>query len=814
MPRTSQKTIAAKPKTNTRLSKKPPLTPAQLKQVDAWWRASNYLSACQLYLLDNPLLKRPLAASDLKQTIVGHWGTVPGQNFIYTHLNRVIQKDDLDMIYLSGPGHGGNAMVAQDWLDGTYTEVYPNITQDEDGMRKLFKQFSFPGGVPSHVAPETPGSINEGGELGYSLAHAFGAVADNPDLIAACVVGDGEAETGPLATSWHSNKFLNPITDGAVLPILHLNGFKIANPTIFSRISHEEVEQFFRGCGWEPRFVEGSEPEKMHQQMAATLDWAIREIKRIQQHARTTGDTTRPRWPMIVLRSPKGWTGPKEVDGNPVEDCFRAHQVPISMGPDTEKHLPILEQWLRSYHPEELFDEEGRPVDLLRSFAPKGDRRMGANPHANGGLLLRDLRTPDFRDYGVEVPAPGEVEAQDMLVLGGYVRDVMKLNLESRNFRIFAPDETASNRLHPVFEVTGRRFLGERYENEDPDEHLDPDGRVMDSMLSEHMCEGWLEGYLLTGRHGFFNSYEAFIRIVDSMFAQHAKWLKTCNELPWRQDIASLNYILSSNVWQQDHNGFTHQDPGFLDHVANKKADVVRIYLPPDANCLLSVFDHCIKSRNYVNVMVASKHPRPQWLTMDQAVKHCTQGIGIWDWASNDQGEEPDVVMACCGDTPTLETLAAVTILRKELPELKIRVVNVVDLMKLQPHTEHPHGLTDMEYDMLFTQDRPIIFAYHGYPTLIHELTYRRHNKHLHVRGYKEEGTITTPFDMRVLNDIDRFHLVIDVVQRLHSLGNRGAYLVQRMNDKLVEHRQYIKDHGVDLPEIREWKWNNGKGIE
>ena len=814
MPRTSQKTIAAKPKTNTRLSKKPPLTPTQLKQVDAWWRASNYLSACQLYLLDNPLLKRPLAASDLKQTIVGHWGTVPGQNFIYTHLNRVIQKDDLDMIYLSGPGHGGNAMVAQDWLDGTYTEVYPNITQDEDGMRKLFKQFSVPGGVPSHVAPETPGSINEGGELGYSLAHAFGAVADNPDLIAACVVGDGEAETGPLATSWHSNKFLNPITDGAVLPILHLNGFKIANPTIFSRISHEEVEQFFRGCGWEPRFVEGSEPEKMHQQMAATLDWAIREIKRIQQHARTTGDTTRPRWPMIVFRSPKGWTGPKEVDGNPVEDCFRAHQVPISMGPDTEKHLPILEQWLRSYHPEELFDEEGRPVDLLRSFAPKGDRRMGANPHANGGLLLRDLRTPDFRDYGVEVPAPGEVEAQDMLVLGGYVRDVMKLNLESRNFRIFAPDETASNRLHPVFEVTGRRFLGERYENEDPDEHLDPDGRVMDSMLSEHMCEGWLEGYLLTGRHGFFNSYEAFIRIVDSMFAQHAKWLKTCNELPWRQDIASLNYILSSNVWQQDHNGFTHQDPGFLDHVANKKADVVRIYLPPDANCLLSVFDHCIKSRNYVNVMVASKHPRPQWLTMDQAVKHCTQGIGIWDWASNDQGEEPDVVMACCGDTPTLETLAAVTILRKELPELKIRVVNVVDLMKLQPHTEHPHGLTDMEYDMLFTQDKPIIFAYHGYPTLIHELTYRRHNKHLHVRGYKEEGTITTPFDMRVLNDIDRFHLVIDVVQRLHSLGNRGAYLVQRMNDKLVEHRQYIKDHGVDLPEIREWKWNNGKGIE
>ena len=801
-------------KAPARMSKKDPLTKSQLELINAWWRASNYLAACQLYLLDNPLLREPLKPEHLKRTIVGHWGTCPGQNFIYTHLNRVINKYDLDMIYLSGPGHGGNAMVAQDYLDGSYTEIYPNISRDAEGMKKLFKQFSFPGGIASHVAPETPGSINEGGELGYSLSHAFGAVMDNPDLIAACVVGDGEAETGPLATAWHSNKFLNPKTDGAVLPILHLNGFKIANPTVFSRISHEEAEMFFKGCGWEPRFVEGDDPMVMHQKMAAALDWAVREIQRIQEYARSTGDVTRPRWPMIVLRSPKGWTGPKEVDGNPVEDCFRAHQVPISMGPDTEKHLPILEQWLRSYHPEELFDEEGRPVDLLRSFAPKGDRRMGANPHANGGLLLRDLRTPDFRDYGVEVPAPGEVEAQDMLVLGGYVRDVMKLNLESRNFRIFAPDETASNRLHPVFEVTGRRFLGERYENEDPDEHLDPDGRVMDSMLSEHMCEGWLEGYLLTGRHGFFNSYEAFIRIVDSMFAQHAKWLKTCNELPWRQDIASLNYILSSNVWQQDHNGFTHQDPGFLDHVANKKADVVRIYLPPDANCLLSVFDHCIKSRNYVNVMVASKHPRPQWLTMDQAVKHCTQGIGIWDWASNDQGEEPDVVMACCGDTPTLETLAAVTILRKELPELKIRVVNVVDLMKLQPHTEHPHGLTDMEYDMLFTQDRPIIFAYHGYPTLIHELTYRRHNKHLHVRGYKEEGTITTPFDMRVLNDIDRFHLVIDVVQRLHSLGNRGAYLVQRMNDKLVEHRQYIKDHGVDLPEIREWKWNNGKGIE
>ena len=811
MPKVTKKTVEVKPKANARLSKKPPLTPAQLKQLDAWWRAANYLTACQLYLLDDPLLERPLSAGDLKQTIVGHWGTCPGQNFIYTHLNRVIKKDDLDMIYLSGPGHGGNAMIAQDWLDGSYTEVYPNITQDKAGMKKLFKQFSFPGGVPSHVAPETPGSINEGGELGYSLAHAFGAIADNPDLIAACVVGDGEAETGPLATSWHGNKFVNPVTDGAVLPILHLNGFKIANPTIFSRMAHEEVESFFRGCGWEPRFVEGDDPAEMHQKMAATLDWAIREIKRIQEHARATGDTTRPRWPMIVLRTPKGWTGPKEVDGNPVEGAYRAHQVPISMGPDTEKHLPLLEKWLRSYHPEELFDENGRPAALLRDFAPKGNRRMGANPHANGGYLLKDLRTPDFREYAVDIPAPGAVEAQDMLVLGSYVRDVMKLNMDSRNFRIFAPDETASNRLHPVFEVTGRRFLDPQIPQ---DEHLDPDGRVMDSMLSEHMCEGMLEGYLLTGRHGFFNSYEAFIRIVDSMFAQHAKWLKTCSELPWRQDIASLNYILASNVWQQDHNGFTHQDPGFLDHVANKKADVVRIYLPPDANCLLSCFDHCIKSRNYVNVMVASKHPRPQWLTMDQAVKHCTQGIGIWDWASNDQGQEPDIIMACCGDTPTLETLAAVTILRKELPELKIRVVNVVDLMKLQPHTEHPHGLTDMEYDMLFTQDKPIIFAYHGYPTLIHELTYRRHNKHLHVRGYKEEGTITTPFDMRVLNDIDRFHLVIDVVQRLHTLGNRGAYLVQRMNDKLVEHRQYIKDHGVDLPEVRDWTWNDGKGLE
>ena len=808
MPRTARKAVAAKaktgPRSNARVSKKPPLSPEELHQLDAWWRASNYLTACQLYLLDDPLLERPLTAADLKQTIVGHWGTCPGQNFIYTHLDRVIKKNDLDMIYLSGPGHGGNAMIAQDWLDGSYTEIYPNITQDKAGMRKLFKQFSFPGGVPSHVAPETPGSIHEGGELGYSLAHAFGAVADNPDLIAACVVGDGESETGPLATSWHGNKFVNPITDGAVLPILHLNGFKIANPSIFSRLSHEEVESFFRGCGWEPRFVEGDDPETMHQLMASTLDWAVREIKRVQTAARESGDPTRPRWPMIVFRSPKGWTGPKEVDGNPVEGAYRAHQVPISMGADTEKHLPLLEEWLRSYKPEELFDEDGRPVELLRTFPPKGIRRMGANPHANGGILLKDLRTPDFRDYAVDLPAPGAVEAQDMLVLGNYVRDVMKLNMDARNFRIWAPDETASNRLHPVFEVTGRRFLDPQLPQ---DENLDPDGRVMDSMLSEHMCEGMLEGYLLTGRHGFFNSYEAFIRIVDSMFAQHAKWLKTCSELPWRYDIASLNYILASNVWQQDHNGFTHQDPGFLDHVANKKADVVRMYLPPDANCLLSCFDHCIKSRNYVNVIVASKHPRPQWLTMEQAVKHCTQGIGIWQWASTDEGQEPDLVMACCGDTPTLETLAAVTILRDAFPELKIRVINVVDLMRLQADTQHPHGMSDQEYDLLFTKDKPILFAFHGYPSLIHELTYKRTNKNLHVRGYIEEGTITTPFDMRVLNKLDRFNLVMSAVYNLPQLGNRGAYLIQQMNDKLVEHKQYIARYGVDLPEVSEWKW-------
>ena len=811
MPRrkAASKQPSAPRKAPARMSRRAPLTPDQLRKIDAYWRASNYLTAGQLYLLDDPLLKQPLTMDHIKRKIVGHWGTCPGQNFIYTHLNRVINKYDLDMIYLSGPGHGGNAMVAQTYLEGTYSEVYPNITQDEEGMKKLFKQFSFPGGIPSHCAPETPGSINEGGELGYSLAHAFGAVMDSPGLIAACVVGDGEAETGPLATSWHSNKFLNPVTDGAVLPILHLNGFKIANPTVFSRISHEETEMFFRGCGWEPRFVEGDEPMEMHQKMAAALDWAVREIRRIQTAAREQGETARPRWPMIVLRTPKGWTGPREVDGKPVEGSFRAHQVPLSM--DGPEHLQQLSDWLHSYHPEELFDENGVLIPELRELAPKGDRRMGANPHANGGLLLRDLRLPDFREYGVDVPAPGAVEAQDMTVLGSFVRDIVRDNMDQRNFRVFGPDETASNRLNAVFEVTGRRW-------EDPvdprtDEHMDPDGRVVDSMLSEHMCQGWLEGYLLTGRHGFFNSYEAFIRIVDSMAAQHAKWLKVCSQLPWRHDIASLNYILSSNVWQQDHNGFTHQDPGFLDHVANKKADVVRLYLPPDANCLLSVFDHCIRSRNYVNVMVTSKHPRPQWLTMEQAVKHCTQGIGIWQWASNDQGCEPDVVMACCGDTPTLETLAAVTILRKYLPDLKIRVINVVDLMKLQPHSEHPHGLTDEDYDALFTKDKPIIFAFHGYPTLVHELTYRRHNRNLHVRGYKEEGTITTPFDMRVQNDIDRFDLVIDTIKRLPQLGNTASYIIQEMQDKLVEHQQYITKYGVDLPEIQEWQWNDGKGL-
>ena len=785
---------------------KSPATERDLVLMDRYWRAANYLSACQLYLLDNPLLEKPLSESDIKKKIVGHWGTVPGQNFIYTHLNRVIKEFDLDMIYVSGPGHGGNAMVAQDWLDGSYQEVYPNITRDREGMQRLFKQFSFPGGIPSHVAPETPGSINEGGELGYSLAHAFGAVTDNPGLIAACVVGDGEAETGPLATSWQLNKFVNPKTDGAVLPILHLNGYKIANPTVLARISHEELESFFRGCGWEPRFVEGSDPAEMHRKMADAMDECIEKILAYQKNARETGDMSRPRWPMIVLRAPKGWTGPDYVDGAKVEDYWRAHQVPIQ--PDTPEHIRQIEDWLRSYKPEELFDKDGHPMPDILALAPEGKRRMGANPHANGGQLLRDLRMPDFRDYEVKVPFPGAVEAQDMTAMGYFVRDIYRLNSAERNFRVFGPDETASNRLSPVFEITDRAWNGEAW---DIDDHLAPDGRVMDSMLSEHVCQGMLEGYLLTGRHGFFNSYEAFIRIVDSMFSQHAKWLKVCNQLPWRSDIASLNYVLASNVWQQDHNGFTHQDPGFLDHVANKKADVVRLYLPPDANCLLSCFDHCIRSRNYVNVIVASKHPRPQWLTMEQAVKHCTQGIGIWQWASTDEGQEPDIVMACCGDTPTLETLAAVTILRDAFPELKIRVVNVVDLMRLQSEEQHPHGLSQQEYNAIFTADKPIVFAFHGYPSLIHELTYKRVNKNIHVRGYIEEGTITTPFDMRVLNRLDRFNLVQTAVYNLPQLGNRGAYLIQQMKDKLVEHKQFIAKYGVDLPEVANWKWTSAK---
>ena len=784
------------------MTKHTPVSAETLQHMDAYWRASNYLSAGQLYLLSNPLLREKLTMDNIKKKIVGHWGTVPGQNFIYTHLNRVIKEYDLDMIYLSGPGHGGNAMVAQDWLDGSYTEVYPNITRDEEGMQKLFKQFSFPGGIASHVAPETPGSINEGGELGYSLSHAFGAVADNPGLIAACVVGDGEAETGPLATSWQLNKFLDPKTDGAVLPILHLNGFKIANPTVLARITHEELEQFLRGCGWTPYFVEGSDPAEMHPKMAEALDTCITEILEYQRRAREEGVDQRPRWPMIVLRTPKGWTGPKMVDGKKIEGSFRAHQVPIQI--TDEEHLHLLEDWLKSYRPEELFDENGTPKDYMMDFVPEGTRRMGLNPHANGGLLLRDLRMPDFRDYALNVPYPGAVDAQDMIELGAFVRDILKLNSERRNFRVFGPDETQSNRLGKVFEVTGRDWNADVDED---DEFLSRDGRVMDSMLSEHVCEGMLEGYLLTGRHGFFNSYEAFIRVVDSMFSQHAKWLKVCSQLPWRQDIASLNYVLSSNVWQQDHNGFTHQDPGFLDHVSNKKADVVRMYLPPDTNTLLCCFDHCIRSRNYVNVMVTSKHPRPQWLTMDQAVKHCTEGLGIWQWASSDQGAEPDLVMACAGETPTLEALAAVMILREHFPELKIRFVNVVDLFRLQSNEQHPHGLTDADFDAIFTTNVPIVFAFHGYPSLIHKLTYKRHNKNLHVRGYVEEGTITTPFDMRVQNYLDRYHLVMLALQQLPCLGNRGAALNQEMKDKLVEHAQYIAEYGIDMPEIADWRW-------
>jgi xylulose-5-phosphate/fructose-6-phosphate phosphoketolase len=783
------------------------IAPDQLHTLDAYWRAANYLSVGQIYLFDNPLLKRPLTLADIKPMLLGHWGTTPGQNFIYVHLNRVIKQYDLDMIYVSGPGHGGPAVVANTYLEGTYSEIYPHISQDEAGLQKLFLQFSFPGGIPSHASPECPGSIHEGGELGYSLSHAFGAVFDNPDLVVACVVGDGEAETGPLATAWHSNKFLNPVTDGAVLPILHLNGYKIANPTILARIEPEELDQLLRGNGWTPYYVEGHEPALMHEAMATTLDRAIEDIHRIQHAARTLGDSTRPRWPLIVLRSPKGWTGPKWVDGVQIEGTFRAHQVPLSDPRSHPEHLKQLEDWLRSYHPEELFDEQGRLQPELAALAPQGDRRMGANPHANGGLLLRDLVMPDFRDYAVTVPTPGSVQAADAHQLGLFLRDVVQLNQEQRNFRIFGPDETLSNRLNAVFEVTDRQWDAQTQDN---DEFLAAEGRVME-MLSEHQCEGWLEGYLLTGRHGLFNCYEAFIHIIDSMFNQHAKWLKVTAALPWRRPIASLNYLLASHVWQQMHNGFTHQDPGFIDHVVNKKASVVRVYLPPDANCLLSVWDHCLRSRHYVNVVIAGKYQAPQWLTMAEAVKHCTAGIGIWDWASSDRRAAPDVVMACCGDVPTLETLAAVSILREHLPDLKIRVVNVVDLMRLQPEREHPHGLSDEAFDALFTQDKPIIFAFHAYPWLIHRLTYRRTNHgNLHVRGYKEEGTITTPFDMTVLNDLDRFHLVMDAIDRLPQLGAQGADLKQAMQAKLIQHKQYIDQHGQDLPEIRNWQWNAG----
>jgi xylulose-5-phosphate/fructose-6-phosphate phosphoketolase len=782
------------------------LLPDELAKMDAYWRAANYVSVGQIYLYDNPLLREKLTLAHVKPLVVGHWGTTPGQNFIYVHLNRVIKNHDLNMFYVAGPGHGGPALVGNVYLEGTWSEVYPDVTQDEVGMKKLFKQFSFPGGISSHVAPTTPGSIHEGGELGYSLSHAFGAVFDNPDLIVACVVGDGEAETGPLATAWHSNKFLSSVTDGVVLPILHLNGYKISNPTLLARIEHDELEQFYRGCGWAPYFVEGDDPEMMHQLMAQTLERAIEDIRHIQKNARNENIAARQRWPMIILRSPKGWTGPKIVDGLQVEGTFRAHQVPLLVNEAHPDHVEQLESWMQSYRPDELFDQDGRLMPELAELAPKGDRRMGANPHANGGLLLRDLCMPDFRIHAVTVPAPGAVTAQDTLVLGGFLRDVATANDSKRNFRIFGPDETLSNLLGAVFEVTNRQWEAREEQN---DEFLAPDGRVLDSMLSEHQCEGWLEGYLLTGRHGLFNSYEAFIRIVDSMFSQHAKWLKVTLELPWRRKIASLNYLLASHVWQQDHNGFTHQDPGFLDHVINKKADIVRVYLPPDANCLLSVFDHCLRSRHYVNVVVAGKHALPQWLTIEAAVTHCTEGLGIWQWASNDQDADPDAVMACCGDTPTLEILAAVSILREHLPELKVRVINIVDLMRLQPCSEHPHGLSDTDYDSLFTKDKPIIFGFHGYPSLVHGLTYRRANRNLHVRGYKEEGTITTAFDMRVQNDLDRFHLVRDVVDNVPNLGSRGTYLKQLMADKLIEHKHYIDMHGEDLPEIRNWKWGN-----
>jgi xylulose-5-phosphate/fructose-6-phosphate phosphoketolase len=783
-----------------------PLSPEELRKMNAYWRAANYLSVGQIYLYDNPLLQEPLRIDHVKPRLLGHWGTTPGLNFIYVHCNRLISRHDLNMIYIAGPGHGGPGLVANTYLEGTYSEYYPNISRDAEGMRRLFKQFSFPGGIPSHAAPETPGSIHEGGELGYSLLHAYGAVFDNPDLLACCVVGDGEAETGSLATSWHSNKFLNPARDGAVLPILHLNGYKIAGPTVLARLPREELADLFHGYGHEPLFVEGDDPDTMHQLMAATLDEVVAQIRTIQRDARTGAGpfTRRPLWPMIVLRTPKGWTGPKVVDGVQIEGTFRAHQVPLAELATKPAHLKMLEDWMKSYRPEELFDAGGALVPELGELAPKGKRRMGDNPHANGGLLLRDLKMPDFCDYAVDVPKPGTVVAEATRVMGRMLRDVMKLNADAANFRVVGPDETASNRLDALFEVTNRCSTAEILANDD---HIAPDGRVME-VLSENMCQGWLEGYLLTGRHGFFSCYEAFVHIVDSMFNQHAKWLKTTRHIPWRRPIASLNYLLTSHVWRQDHNGFSHQDPGFIDHVVNKKADIVRVYLPPDANTLLSVTDHCLRSRNYVNVIVAGKQPALQWLDMESAIEHSTTGIGIWEWASTDNGVEPDVVMACCGDVPTLETLAAVDILRRNLPDLKIRVVNVVDLMTLQPSTEHPHGLADREFDSLFTADKPVVFAFHGYPWLIHRLTYRRTNHdNFHVRGYKEEGTTTTPFDMTVLNDLDRFHLAGDAIDRVPRLRNIAAHIKQDLRNRLIAHKRYIDKHGDDMPEIRDWKW-------
>jgi xylulose-5-phosphate/fructose-6-phosphate phosphoketolase len=783
------------------------LDPEDLRRIDAYWRAANYLSVGQIYLYNNPLLREPLTLAHVKPLVVGHWGTTPGQNFIYVHLNRVIVAHDLDMFYIAGPGHGGPAIVGNTYLEGTYSEIYPNVGQDEAGLKALFKQFSFPGGISSHVGPSTPGSIHEGGELGYSLSHAFGAVFDNPGLIVACVIGDGEAETGPLATAWQSTRFLDPVCDGAVLPILHLNGYKISNPTVLARIPQADLAGLLRACGWAPIFVEGDDPPLMHELMAGAMDQAIGEIRRIQTQARGVAAVQNPLWPVIVLKSPKGWTGPKYVDGLKIEGTFRSHQVPLIVDGDHAEHVAQLENWMKSYRPEELFDAEGRLIEDLAALAPKGPRRMGANPHANGGLLLRELRMPDFRAYAFDVPAPGAVKAQDCVVLGAFLRDVIARNEDQANFRLFGPDETLSNMLGAVFEATNRQWDAEEIEG---DEYLAPRGRVLDAMLSEHQCQGWLEGYLLTGRHGMFNSYEAFVRIVDSMFSQHAKWLKVTRELPWRGRIASLNYLLSSHVWQQDHNGFTHQDPGFLDHVANKKADVVRLYLPPDANCLLSVTDHCLRSRHYVNVIVAGKHPLPQWLAMDAAAAHCAEGLGIWSWASNDEGGEPDVIMACCGDTPTLEALAAVSILRRHMPALKIRVINIVDLMRLQSASEHPHGLSEEEFDRMFTREKPIIFAFHGYPSLVHRLTYRRANRNLHVHGYREEGTVTTPFDMRVQNGIDRFHLVRNVTRQLPTPDGDGAYLAQMMDDKLIEHKAYVDQHGEDMPEILDWVWGAG----